>query len=269
MSTPIQALVVTKGHPFEREPFFQALDAIRKPDPQTVIKWTHVEHPAAEAVLTPDGAAAFDVIVFYDMPGVVFTHGDPPFAVYEPSDRFKSNFLALLDAGKPMVFMHHAIASWPTWPEFAEIVGGRFHFLPGELRGKAYPGSGYRFRADQTISVVDPTHPIIEGLAEAFPIRDEVYLYSVFENDVTPLLRSDFAFKAENFRYGGVDFKNHPEGSNLVGWTKKARNSSIAYLQFGHDHVAYADPHYRRLVANAVKWAAAEGPSAGTQAMNN
>ena len=78
---------------------------------------------------------------------------------------------------------------------------------------------------------------------------------------VTPLLRSDFKFTADRFRYGGVDFKDHPEGGNLVGWTKKARNSSIAYLQFGHDRVAYANPYFRRLVANAVIWAAAEAPA--------
>lgn len=261
MSNIIEALVVTKGHPFEREPFFETLDALQHPDANTTINWTHVEHPAAEAVLTPEGAAAFDLILFYDMPGVTFTGSNPPFAVYDPSERFKENFLKLLDAGMPMIFMHHAIASWPTWPEFAEVIGGRFHFLPGELRGRHYPGSGYRFRVDQTISVVDLSHPIVEGIGESFPYRDEVYMYPVLEKDVTPLLRSDFSFKPENFRYGGIDFKDHPEGSNLVGWTKKARNSSIAYLQFGHDSVAYANPYYRLLLANAVKWAAAEKPA--------
>ena len=90
----------------------------------------------------------------------------------------------------------------------------------------AYEIRRYRFRVDQTITVVDPAHPIVDGLGESFPYRDEAYLYSVFESDVTPLLRSDFTFKAENFRYGGVDFKNHPEGSNLGGWTKKARNAA-------------------------------------------
>ena len=48
MAKVIEALVVTKGHPFEREPFFETLDAISRPDPQTAINWTHAEHPAAE-----------------------------------------------------------------------------------------------------------------------------------------------------------------------------------------------------------------------------
>ena len=29
-----------------------------------------------------------------------------------------------------MIFLHHAAAGWPTWSEFAEIIGARFHFLP-------------------------------------------------------------------------------------------------------------------------------------------
>ncbi len=258
MPKQINALLVTKGHPFEREPFFASIDAMSKPDPDTVIEWTHVEHPAAESVLTPEGTKPFDLIVFYDMPGVVFTHSDPPFAVYDPSEAFKKNFMALLDEGKPMVFLHHAIGSWPTWPEFAEIIGGRYHFLPGELRGTQYPGSGYRFRVNQTISVLNPDHPIVEGFPETFPIRDEVYMYVVLEDDVTPLLRSDFEFTANRFRYGGVGFRDHPGGSNLVGWTKTAGNSPIAYLQFGHDHVVFENPTFHRLVTNAMKWAISE-----------
>ena len=94
--------------------------------------WT----PAAEAVLTPEAAKPFDVIVFYDMPGVRFKRSNPPFEYYDPGESYKENFVQLLESGKPMIFLHHAIAAWPTWPEFAEFLGGRFHFLPGELKGK-------------------------------------------------------------------------------------------------------------------------------------
>lgn len=67
-----------------------------------------------------------------------------------------------------MVFLHHGAASWPTWPEYADIIGARFHFLPGEFNGKSYPGSGYRFRTRQTITVEDPNHPITDGLGDSF-----------------------------------------------------------------------------------------------------
>ena len=254
----IQALLITKGHAFEREPFFKMIDTLKRPDPSTIIKWTHVEHPAAEAVLTPEHTAPFDVIVFYDMPGVIFTGTEPPFTHYDPSEAYKENFVRLLKSGKPMIFLHHAIAAWPTWSEFAEFLGARFHFLPGEFNNKHYPGSGYRFRVPQTITVVEPDHPITAGLGKEFPFIDEAYMMPVNENDVTPLLRSNFSFTADNFRMGGVGYQNHPEGSNLVGWTKTALNSPIVYLQFGHDHAAYENSIYKTLITNAIKWTISE-----------
>jgi type 1 glutamine amidotransferase len=30
----------------------------------------------------------------------------------------------------------------------------------------------------------------------------------------------------------------------------------VVYLLFGHDGQAFANPHYRHLVANALRWAA-------------
>ena len=252
----IEALLVTKGHIFDREPFFEMIDGLVRPDENTVINWTHVEQPAAEALMNPERAAKYDTIVWYDMPGVVFTGSQPPFAHFDPSPEYKEGFLSLLDAGKPMIFLHHAIAAWPSWPEFGELLGGRFHFLPGELGGTEYPGSGYRFRVPQTITVEDPDHPIVAGLDPTFEITDEAYMFAVLEDDVTPLLRSDFAFSPESFYHGGVDFKHHPPSSNLVGWTKRARNAEIAYLQFGHGPEAYNNESFRRLLTNAVKWAA-------------
>lgn len=256
----IQALIVTKGHTFAREPFFEMLDAVSTGKPDQFIHWTHVEHPAAEAVLSPENAAPFDVIVFYDMPGVKVVDNAPPFVNFvttTPGDKFKENFMALLEAGKPMVFLHHAIASWPTWDEYAEVIGGRFHFLPGELNGKRYSGSGFLPNTRHEIRVEDTSHPVTEGIPERFEMVDELYLMPVLEDRVTPLLRSNFDFTAENFPYGGIDFKDHEQGSNLVGWTNHYKNSNIVYLQFGHGEAAFGNATYRKLLSNAVIWASA------------
>src|SRR4029453_6926606 len=45
---PIKVMVVTKGHNYEREPFFQMWDSWGSD-----ITWSHVEHPAADAMLSP------------------------------------------------------------------------------------------------------------------------------------------------------------------------------------------------------------------------
>jgi uncharacterized protein len=48
----------------------------------------------------------------------------------------------------------------------------------------------------------------------------------------------------------------HPPGSDLVAWAKTADRSAVVYLQFGDGPVTYADPSYRRALANAITWTA-------------
>ena len=91
-----EILLVTKGHPYEREPFYAVFDEMADVD------WTLVEQPAAQALFTVEEAAAFDAFVMYDMPGIRFQPGGPEFL--EPSARYRKNFLELLDAGHGFVF---------------------------------------------------------------------------------------------------------------------------------------------------------------------
>ena len=164
-----------------------------------------------------------------------------------------------------MVFLHHAVAGWPAWPEYAEIVGGRFHYQPASLRGANYPDSGYKFDATHTVSLIEPDHPICTGLPGSFEITDELYLFPVFEADVTPLMRSDFDFEAAQFFSADLAIRGqrnsnagwtHPRGSNCVAWVHARRNSPLAYLQFGDGPAAYSNPNYRRALSNAIRWAA-------------
>jgi type 1 glutamine amidotransferase len=251
-------LLVCKGHPYEREPFYAMFDDMADVD------WTLVEQPAAQALFTPDQGRHYDAYVMYDMPGIRFNPepgAEPEFL--EPDDEFKRQFLALLQAGHGFVFLHHAIAGWPAWPEFADIVGGRFLYLPAELRGVERQDSGYRHGVTHTVSAATD-HAVLEGVPRSFEITDELYLYEVFEDDVQPLLTSDYGFDAKNFysatyavrdgRMFDNDGWDHAPGSNLIGWCRQSGNSRIVYLQCGDDPVAYANPHYRRLIANAIEW---------------
>lgn len=251
-------LLVTKGHPFEREPFFALFDAL--PD----VDWTHVEQPAAQALFDAEHAANYDAFVLYDMPGIRFRPGQAP-EFSEPPAAFKARFLELLERGHGFVFLHHAIAGWPAWPEYADILGGRFLYLPGELRGEPRQDSGYRHDVTHEIRVLRE-HPVTAGVPASFSITDELYLYEVFEDDVTPLLASGHEFVEDNFYSAarvvleGRMFDNegwqHAPGSDLIGWCREPGNSRIVYLQCGDGPEAYANPHLRRLIANAIAWVA-------------
>ena len=253
-------LVITKGHPFEREPFFAMLDGVFAD--RALGEITHVEHPAAPAVFAEETLAAFDTLVFYDMPGIAFGPGGPAYP--EPPETFKNNLQRATQRGVGLVFLHHAIAGWPAWPDYAELIGGRFCYTPQQVRGVPVPDSGYRHGVEHAIEVV-AEHPVTAGVDSSFTMTDELYLAQVFEDSVTPLLRSGHEFTADNFysaRKAVVDgekFSNdgwaHKQGSNLVGWVREHNQSRIVYLQGGDDAVAWENPNYQRLLGNAIRWA--------------
>ncbi|MDH3755607.1 MAG: ThuA domain-containing protein [Acidimicrobiia bacterium] len=269
MAKPLRVLVVTGGHPFEAEPFFAVFDA------DDGIDWTHVEQPEARHWFHPDRAGAFDVICCYDMPGITFTGSDPPVLFELPDAELVAGVEEMFEGGQGLVSMHHNIAGWPAWDGWAEIVGGRFHYQPARLRGRAWPDSGYVHHVTHTVEVLDPGHPISAGLGDSFEITDELYLFPIFESHVVPLFRSDFSFTDEHFFSADRAIRgarnarggwSHPAGSPLVGWVKHAGRSPVAYLQFGDSPVTYADRNFRRALANALRWAASDDAHRWAQA---
>jgi len=255
---PLRCLVAVRGHPFDRNAFasvFEGMDGISA---------TMVDQPAASLLMNPEAMRDFDVLVLYDMPGIDFDESDDPPGYFDPPACLKAGFPALLAQGKGVVALHHALAGWPAWPEYAEILGGTFLYKPGMLRGEPAPDSGYAHDVAQQFTCVSD-HPVTKGVPASFALTDEPYLAQVFEDDVTPLLRSDASFDRDHFysaalAVGGEmyarDGWDHPPGSNLAGWARDVGKGRLVYLQPGDGEGAYGNPHYRRLVENAIRWVA-------------
>lgn len=266
--SPLRVLVSVKGHPYPRDDFFRVFEEMPG------VAYTSVEQPASQVLLSPEHAADYDAVVLYDMPGIDFSTQPP--GLVPPSPTFQREFLELLEQGKGMVFLHHSIAGWPLWPEYAEIVGGRFLYLPGELRGRACSDSGYRHAVSYTAEVL-AEHPVTAGLEGHFPVSDELYLYQVFEQDVVPLLASDYPFDREHFysarqavngaMYSREGWQPTP-GSRLIGWVKHYRNSPLVYLQPGDDQATYENPAFRRLLRNALQWVSSDEAAAWARHRN-
>lgn len=255
---PLQCLVAVRGHPFDRTAFdalFQSMEGISA---------TMVDQPAAALLMNPASMREFDALVLYDMPGLDFEAPENAPLYREPAPELQAGFRALLEQGKGVVALHHALAGWPTWDEYHEWLGGQFFYHPGTWRGQPVLDSGYCHEVTHEVTVV-ADHPVTAGLPTSFTLTDEVYLGQVLEQGCTPLLRSsasydrdyfwsaDLAVKGEMFSREGW---NHPPGSNLVGWARQALNSRLVYLQPGDGPSAYDNPHYRRLVENAIRWVA-------------
>ena len=257
-----KVLIVTRGHPFEAAPFFAMWDALPG------VTWRHLEHPDATDAIAAGSVETDEVLCFYDMPGIEFERGvGARFAI--PPAAYVEGLQRLIDAGTPMLFMHHAIAGWPAWPEYADYLGGRFLYEPTVVRGVAWPDSGYRHEVAQTLTVIDPEHPVTAGLPPTFELVDETYLGPIFTGEVTPLLRTGAPRTDDEFYSAALAVRgelysrrdwHHPPGSDLAAWTKRVGAATVVYVQPGDGPSAYENEAYRQLLANAVKWLASTRP---------
>lgn len=255
-------LVLSGGHPYEAEPFEALLASL------TGWQVDHRVHPEAEAAIGAGAAEEANAILFYDMPGYEFADGSV--TTRPPSHAFKRAIERYFARGGGAVAMHHAIAGWADWPEWAAIVGGRFLYQPGTVRGEARLDSGYRHDVDYLAVGVAAGHPVLRDLPAAIPFCDELYLAEVFEAEVMPLLRARHQFVAANFysaahAVAGRMFDNrdwpHPPGSDVVAWEKPVGAGRLVYLQPGDGPATYGNAHFRRLLANALAHVSGSAPA--------
>lgn len=247
-------LVLSGGHPFEEAPFAALLDSLSGWDVR------HLCHPQAEVAVADGAADEADALLFYDMPGYAFADG--AVTARCPSEPFKAAIRRRFASGRGAVMMHHALAGWANWPEWADITGGRFLYQPDNVRGRDCLDSGYRHDVDYVAELAG-AHPVTAGIPPHFAVRDELYLAEIFEDSIEPLVRARHGFVAENFfsaahAVAGRMFDNadwpHPAGSDIVAWARREGTARIVYLQFGDGPESYANPHIRRMLANALGW---------------
>jgi hypothetical protein len=216
----IRVLLLTGGHKFEREPFL----AIFRNDPG--IELTHLEHtPGTADAWDRADLDACDVVVLYDQPRTI-------------TETQKARFLSLFTRGLGLVVTHHSLVSYQRWPDYERIIGGRWVDVPEKGGDPRDTPSGFEHDVDIPVEIVDPAHPVTTGLGN-FTIRDEIYWGYRVGADVTPLLAT-----------------SHPKSDRPLAWTRTEAHSRIVYLLFAHGPTGYADPHYRQLLANAIRWTA-------------
>jgi type 1 glutamine amidotransferase len=219
-AVPTRVLVVTGGHDFERDAFQLML----KDNPD--ITFTMVDHPQAHARFKAEAAIAYDVVVLYDM--------------WQKIDAAaKEDFTRMVASGKGVVALHHCLGGYQDWPEYEKIIGGLYLLQARTVDGKQQPASVYKEGLDLKVKVADATHPVTAGVAAEFAIHDETYGKFSLLPDSHPLLTCDA-----------------PTSDRCIGWCRTYGKARVVYLQGGHDHFAYANPEFRKLLANAIRWTA-------------
>lgn len=226
----LKVLVVTGGHGFAREPFFQMFKDNR------AITFTHAEHDRTNAtVYERADLLDNDVVVLYDMPKTI-------------SDEQKKRFLALFDKGIGLVVLHHALVSYQHWPDYERIIGGRYPEEEGKS-GVVTEQVGYEHDVEVPVVIVARNHPITAGLKD-FVLHDEIYWGYRVGRDVTPLVST-----------------THPKSGKPLAWARTEGKSRVVFIQPGHGPEAFTNANYRQLLAQSIRWTAKK-PGAAAQTVD-
>jgi len=217
----LKIVLVTGGHGFQAEPFFQVFKDNNEIN-VTYASQGKTNAPSYER----DDLLAYDTVVLYDM----------PMAITEPQ---KAGFRSLFDRGIGLVVLHHSLVAYQHWPEYEEVVGGKYLTSEERSGDKVVPSSNYHEGLEVPIVIVATNHPITAGIHD-FTIHDEIYTGVRVQPDVTPLFITTHELN-----------RGRP-----MGWYRQQGKSRVVYLQLGHGPEAYSNPNYRRLLANSIRWAA-------------
>lgn len=182
------------------------------------IDWDHAV--SNEEAFRRDIRDRYDVLVLYDMSERLSEEG-------------KGHLRAFAEAGKGILVLHHAVVSYQDWDWYRDLVGGRYLSTPQS----GMPASTYQHDVEIPVRIV-MKHPITEGVSLT-QIYDETYKGMWVHPDVTVLMTTD-----------------HPLGDRQLAWVSPYRASRVVFIQPGHGRDAHRDDAYRRLIRNAIAWAA-------------
>lgn len=170
------ALVITGGHDFQPEPFWEMFDSFDN------LSYEAVTFPDAFKYMSIEGAKDYDALVFYDM-------------WQEITPAQQAAYIDLLNHGIGVVSLHHALISFKEWNEYNRIVGGVWNSDECTVKHDVR----YSVKTD------DPNHPVTLGIAD-FEIQDETYKGYTVDPNVHVLLRANHPDSASvigwTHRYG-------------------------------------------------------------------
>ena len=213
--------------------------------------WVHDVLPLSQEILKEigDSSGAFSVTATEDVSAlapeslrgygavVFFTTGELPL-----DDGEKAAFLDFVRSGHGFVGLHSATDTFYEWPDYLDLIGGYFNDHP--------------WHQPVTVSVVDPSSPLVAFLGTSIEIADEIYQISDFDaRGSHVLLRLDPA---------SVDITKGTVRRRFYGWplawTRSYGEGRVFYTALGHEAAVWRDPRYQQLLLNAVLWTLRKSP---------
>ena len=207
------------GHDYQEKEFNEMLSSLGE-----TFSYQIAELPGAYEMFSPENRTRYDVLVFYHM-------------WQEITDEQAEILAECIRKGKPLVCLHHSICAFDDWPEYPNIIGGKYFHKPTVINGREYPACSYVHDVRFTVRIADKGHAVTAGIND-FEILDETYKGFYVEPGVMPLLATD-----------------EPSSNPVIGWAKIYGKARIVTFQSGHDSAAFENPGFRKLLRQSLEWA--------------
>jgi type 1 glutamine amidotransferase len=142
------------------------------------------------------------------------------------------------DDGKGFVAAHSAATAFFSWPEFGEMLGGRFDEHPWGI-------------ADGTVVVDDAAFPAMRHLPRAKVFRDELYQIKDFSRDKIRVLAHLDASKLDLTK----PLVHRKDGDFPAAWAKTYGKGRVFYSILGHEAEDWDNPALSKMYFEAIRWA--------------
>jgi type 1 glutamine amidotransferase len=169
----------------------------------------------------------FDAIFFYSI-------GEPAMTPDQKADLLSF----IREDGKGFVGTHTANNDFFDWPEYTDLIGGRFDDHPWEL-------------FDAAVIVEDPSFPPMKAFPPHFTINDEIYQMKEYSRDrVRVLARLDV-----NQLDLGNRRVHRSDRDFAVAWARSYGKGRVFYSTFGHRPEVWDRKDIQTMYLEALKWA--------------
>ncbi|MCL2128580.1 MAG: ThuA domain-containing protein, partial [Treponema sp.] len=105
-----------------------------------------------------------------------------------------------------------------------------------------------------TVQPLKP-HPVTEG-AGVFCETDEHYRLEMLAPDADILIASYSPPQGEKEKYGEDPYNNSPAWICPAGYVRTQGRGRVCVLTPGHNLAVWHNPHYQKILANALRWCA-------------
>lgn len=202
-----------------------AYDTFIRTDSQLITKHKILGHDG-KTLLYAKNLNDFDAIFFFGVREIDLT-----------ADQ-KADLLSFVhDDGKGFVVAHAGLTAFFSWPEFGEMIGGRFDEHPwGIIRAP--------------LIVEDPAFPGMSHLPLRFDHADEMYQIKSFSRSQSHvILRLDVSH---------LDMKNplvhHQDQDFPLAWAKMYGKGRVYASALGHDPSTWDDRAIEEMYFEAIRW---------------